>query len=298
MVLSHMLIPKVDGESSLSAYLNAIKKFPMLTQEQEIDLIKKYKDGDDASKDIIVTSHLRLAAKIAMKYRGYKLPLADIISESNLGILHALKRFDPDKGFRFSTYAIWWIRANVQEYVLHNWSLVKIGTTSAQKKLFFSLRRVKNKLQAMEDDDKMNSEMVSMISETLNVSEKDVVDMNQRMSHPDHSLNTPKFMDSNDEWQDWIVDNAEDPETSTSNTEEKDILLKLLEEKMPLLNERERGILSQRRLVETPVTLNELSKTYGISRERIRQIETRAFEKLKKSIIDTAFNKKILSLQN
>jgi RNA polymerase sigma-32 factor len=282
-----------DNVSSLSGYLREIRLFPMLTQEEELSLARRYSNGDEAASHKLVTSHLRLVAKIAMGYRGYGLPVAELISEGNVGMMQAVKRFDPDKGFRLATYAMWWIRASIQEYILHRWSLVKIGTTAAQKKLFFNLRRLKSKLQAIEDGD-LHPEMVAKIAHTLKVSEDEVVNMNRRLTAPDHSLNAPMRIDGDGEWQDWLEDERETQETVIAEQEEYDVRRSLLQDSMSILNEREKHILSERRLSEEPSTLEDLSKIYGISRERVRQIEARAFEKLQKAIKTAARKSQLL----
>jgi RNA polymerase sigma-32 factor len=274
-------------EGNLSRYLQEIRKFPMLASDEEYILAKRYRDtGDDRAADRLVTSHLRLVAKIAMGYRGYGLPVGELISEGNVGIMQAVKRFDPDRGFRLATYAMWWIRASIQEYILHSWSLVKMGTTAAQKKLFFNLRRLKGQMQAIEEGD-MSDENVRSIANKLNVPESDVVSMNRRLSSPDHSLNAPVRADGDGEWQDWLVDDHDDQETELGEREELGQRQQLLSTALKTLNERERNILTMRRLREDPVTLEDLSQQYGISRERVRQIEVRAFEKLQKSITGT-----------
>ncbi len=256
----------------------------MLTLDEEFMLAKRWREhGDSQAAHRLVTSHLRLVAKIAMGYRGYGLPLAELISEGNVGMMQAVKRYDPDRGFRLATYAMWWIRAAIQEYILHSWSLVKMGTTAAQKKLFFNLRKLKNQLQAV-DDNNLSIENVRKIAKELSVPETDVVNMNWRLSSPDHSLNAPLRSDSEGEWQDWLVDESEDQETKLGNSEESGLRHKMLTEAIKSLNERERHILTERRLREDPTTLEDLSQHYGISRERVRQIEVRAFDKLQKSI--------------
>ena len=256
----------------------------MLTLDEEFMLAKRWREhGDSQAAHRLVTSHLRLVAKIAMGYRGYGLPLAELISEGNVGMMQAVKRYDPDRGFRLATYAMWWIRAAIQEYILHSWSLVKMGTTAAQKKLFFNLRKLKNQLQAV-DDTNLSIENVRKIAKELSVPETDVVNMNWRLSSPDHSLNAPLRSDSEGEWQDWLVDESEDQETKLGNREESGLRHKMLTEAIKSLNERERHILTERRLRDDPTTLEDLSQHYGISRERVRQIEVRAFEKLQKSI--------------
>jgi len=260
----------------------------MLSHEEEYMLSKRFNEHDDVhAAHKMVTSHLRLVAKIAMGYRGYGLPLNEMISEGNVGLMQAVKRFDPERGFRLATYAMWWIRASIQEYVLHSWSLVKIGTTAAQKKLFFNLRKLKGKLQAFEDGD-LHPETVAKISNELRVPEKDVVSMNRRMAGADHSLNAPLRADSDGEWQDWLVDDSESQEIVTAEAEELSKRRALLENAMGALNERERHIMTERRLSEDPLTLEALSKQYNISRERVRQIEVRAFEKLQKEVRNAA----------
>lgn len=278
-------LPIVPSEGSgLARYLEEIRKFPMLDPEEEYMLAKRWKEhGDVEAAHRLVTSHLRLVAKIAMGYRGYGLPLSEIISEGNIGLMQAVKRFDPDRGYRLATYAMWWIRAAIQEYILHNWSLVKIGTTSAQKKLFFNLRRLKSRLQELEDGD-LSPEAVKQIAETLDVTEQEVIEMNRRLGGPDHSLNTFLREDSDTEWQDWLVDERATAEEAVAEAEEMDFRRRLLEQAIHVLNDRERHILTERRLREPPTTLEELSRQYGVSRERIRQIEVRAFEKLQKEM--------------
>ncbi len=278
-------LPTVPSEGSgLQRYLEEIRRFPMLEPEEEYMLAKRWKEhGDVEAAHRLVTSHLRLVAKIAMGYRGYGLPLSEIISEGNVGLMQAVKRFDPDRGYRLATYAMWWIRAAIQEYILHNWSLVKIGTTAAQKKLFFNLRRLKSQLRELEDGD-LSPEAVKRIAETLDVTEQDVIEMNRRLGGPDHSLNTFLREDSDTEWQDWLVDERATAEETVAEAEEFDYRRHLLERAMHVLNDRERHILTERRLREPPTTLEELSRHYGVSRERIRQIEVRAFEKLQKEM--------------
>ncbi len=271
-------------EGNLSRYLQEIRKFPMLTAEEELSLSRAWREhGDIEAAHKLVTSHLRLVAKIAMGYRGYGLPLGELISEGNVGMMQAVKRFDPDRGFRLATYAMWWIRAAIQEYILHSWSLVKMGTTAAQKKLFFNLRRIKGQMQAIDDGD-LKPEQVSKIAEMLNVPEQDVVSMNRRLAAPDHSLNAPLRSDSEGEWQDWLVDETESQESAMAEREEMGDRKALLANALETLNERERHILLERRLKDNPTTLEELSQQYGISRERVRQIEVRAFEKLQKAM--------------
>lgn len=277
-------LPTLSSDASLSRYLDEIRKFPMLEPGEEFMLAKRWREhGDTGAAHRLVTSHLRLVAKIAMGYRGYGLPLADLISEGNVGMMQAVKRFDPDRGFRLSTYAMWWIRAAIQEYVLHSWSLVKMGTTAAQKKLFFNLRKAKGQIRAYEEGD-LHPDQVKTIARRLNVPEQDVIDMNRRLAAPDHSLNAPLRVDGEGEWQDWLVDETTDQETVLGEAEELDGRKRMLERAMTALNERERDILVARRLREEPATLEELSEKYGISRERVRQIEVRAFEKIQKAI--------------
>lgn len=271
-------------EGNLARYLQEIRKFPMLSPEEELSLAKRWKEeGDEKAAHKLVTSHLRLVAKIAMGYRGYGLPVGELISEGNVGMMQAVKRFDPDRGFRLATYAMWWIRAAIQEYILHSWSLVKMGTTAAQKKLFFNLRRLKAQMSALEDGD-LQHEQVAKIARTLQVPEQDVVSMNRRLASPDHSLNAPVRADSEGEWQDWLVDEQETQESELAEREDMTNRRALLGEALKTLNERERHILIERRLKDEPTTLEELSQQYNISRERVRQIEVRAFEKLQKSM--------------
>ena len=256
----------------------------MLEPEEEFVLAKNWQEhGDVEAAHRLVTSHLRLVAKIAMGYRGYGLPLNEIISEGNVGLMQAVKRFDPDRGFRLATYAMWWIRAAIQEYILHSWSLVKMGTTAAQKKLFFNLRKLKGQMQAIDEGD-LRPETVKAIAERLDVTENDVVEMNRRLEGSDHSLNVPLRSDSETQWQDWLVDDAASQESTVADADEFDHRMSLLHRAMAVLNERERHILSERRLKDEPTTLEELSAHYGISRERVRQIEVRAFEKLQRAI--------------
>jgi RNA polymerase sigma-32 factor len=277
-------VVNVAPEGNLSRYLQEIRKFPMLAAEEELSLSKAWRDNEDMdAAHKLVTSHLRLVAKIAMGYRGYGLPVGELISEGNVGMMQAVKRFDPDRGFRLATYAMWWIRAAIQEYILHSWSLVKMGTTAAQKKLFFNLRRLKGQMQAIEDGD-LQPEQVAKIARVLAVPEQDVVSMNRRLAAPDHSLNAPVRMDSEGEWQDWLVDEGESQETTLADHEEMSGRKALLNGALATLNERERHILIERRLKDNPTTLEELSQQYNISRERVRQIEVRAFEKLQKAM--------------
>jgi RNA polymerase sigma-32 factor len=277
-------VPSLSSERGLSRYLAEIRKFPMLTPDEEFMLAKRWREhGDSQAAHKLVTSHLRLVAKIAMGYRGYGLPLNELISEGNVGMMQAVKRFDPDRGFRLATYAMWWIRAAIQEYILHSWSLVKLGTTAAQKKLFFNLRKLKGQIKAVEEGD-LTPEHVKEIAETLNVTEEDVINMNRRLAGADHSLNAPLRADSEGEWQDWLVDENENQEDALAEREEMGNRRDLLSQAMTTLNDRERHILSERRLRDEPLTLEDLSQQYGISRERVRQIEVRAFEKLQKSM--------------
>jgi RNA polymerase sigma-32 factor len=278
-------LPTVPAEGSgLARYLDEIRRFPMLEPEQEYMLAKRWREHDDVNAaHQLVTSHLRLVAKIAMGYRGYGLPMNEIISEGNIGLMQAVKRFDPERGFRLATYAMWWIRAAIQEYILHSWSLVKLGTTAAQKKLFFNLRRLKSQMQAIEEGD-LHPETVREIATTLEVTEQDVIDMNRRLEGPDHSLNAMLRSDGDTEWQDWLVDSSASQEIQVAEDDELRHRKDLLGEAMHVLNERERHILTERRLKEEPTTLEDLSVQYGISRERVRQIEVRAFEKLQKAM--------------
>jgi RNA polymerase sigma-32 factor len=274
----------IAPEGNLTRYLQDIRKFPMLAPEEELELSRRWRDHEDmAAAHKLVTSHLRLVAKIAMGYRGYGLPVGELISEGNVGMMQAVKRFDPDRGFRLATYAMWWIRAAIQEYILHSWSLVKMGTTAAQKKLFFNLRRLKGQMQAIDDGD-LQPEQVAKIAHALDVPEQDVVSMNRRLSAPDHSLNAPVRADSEGEWQDWLVDESDSQEVKIAEHEELNGRKALLSGALTTLNERERHILIERRLKDNPTTLEELSQQYGISRERVRQIEVRAFEKLQKAM--------------
>jgi RNA polymerase sigma-32 factor len=272
------------SEGNLSRYLQEIRKFPMLSAEEELELARRWKEqGDERAAHKLVTSHLRLVAKIAMGYRGYGLPLSELISEGNVGMMQAVKRFDPERGFRLATYAMWWIRAAIQEYILHSWSLVKMGTTAAQKKLFFNLRRLKAQMSALEDGD-LQDEQVAKIAHALAVPEQDVISMNRRLASSDQSLNAPVRADSEGEWQDWLVDDTENQEDELAEREDMSNRRTLLANALKTLNERERHILIERRLKEEPTTLEELSQQYGISRERVRQIEVRAFEKLQKAM--------------
>ncbi|HET6620995.1 MAG TPA: RNA polymerase sigma factor RpoH [Dongiaceae bacterium] len=286
-------LPSLVSDSNLSRYLAEIRQFPMLEQSEEFMLAKRWQEHQDTeAAHRLVTSHLRLVAKIAMGYRGYGLPMSEVISEGNVGLMQAVKRFDPDKGFRLATYAMWWIRAAIQEYILHSWSLVKIGTTAAQKKLFFNLRRVKGQLKALEEGD-LHPETVKEIATRLDVPESDVVDMNRRLAAPDHSLNAPVRMDGEGEWQEWLVDEGDSQETMLAESQELGRRQKLLDRALKLLNPRERRILSERRLKDEPTTLEDLSKEFGISRERVRQIEVRAFDKVQRAIRNAALDEKL-----
>ena len=279
-------LPAPSPEQGLNRYLQEIRKFPLLEPEQEYMLAKRWADHQDAqAAHQLVTSHLRLAAKIAMGYRGYGLPQAEVISEANVGLMQAVKRFDPDKGFRLATYAMWWIRASIQEYILRSWSLVKLGTTSAQKKLFFNLRKAKAKVGALEDGD-LRPEALKQIAKDLSVSETEVIDMNRRLSGGDASLNAivGSDGDSTTQWQDWLEDENSDQASDYAEKDEFDARHALLARAMAVLNEREKDVLIKRRLADEPVTLEELSESYGVSRERIRQIEVRAFEKLQQKM--------------
>ena len=278
-------LPTISPDGGLSRYLDEIRKFPMLQPDQEYMLAKSWREHNDRdAAHQLVTSHLRLVAKIAMGYRGYGLPVNEIVSEGNIGLMQAVKRFEPDKGFRLATYAMWWIRAAIQEYILRSWSLVKMGTTANQKKLFFNLRKVKGQISALEEGD-LRPEQVSEIATRLGVSEDEVVSMNRRLGG-DASLNAPLRADTEgaSEWQDWLVDESEDQETLLADSEELDIRRKMLEEAMETLNDREKRIFQVRRLSEDPLTLEELSEEFGVSRERVRQIEVRAFEKVQKAV--------------
>lgn len=294
------LIPAISPDGNLSRYLEQIRQFPMLEASEEYELATSWKDrGDVEAAHKLVTSHLRLVAKIAMGYRGYGLPMADLISEGNLGMMHAVKKFEPEKGFRLATYAMWWIKAAIQEYILRSWSLVKIGTTSAQKKLFFNLRRLKNKIQDV-DQGHLQPEQITTIAETLDVSEADVISMDQRMAGRDHSLNTTITSDGDQltEWQDWLEDESEDQETSFAEAEEFNARKNLLVQAMALLNPREQRIIEARRLSDPPLTLEELAGEFEVSRERVRQIEVRAFEKLSSAVKEKAEELNLLPLRD
>ena len=276
-------LPVVAGEAGLSRYLAEIKRFPMLEPQDEYMLAKSWREhGDREAAHKLVTSHLRLVAKIAMGYRGYGLPIGEVISEGNVGLMQAVKRFEPDKGFRLATYAMWWIRASIQEYILRSWSLVKMGTTASQKKLFFNLRKAKSRISALDEGD-LKPEQVSLIANRLGVSERDVIDMNRRLGG-DASLNAPLREEGEGEWQDWLVDDSIDQESSLVDREESNARLGALRGALTVLNPRERRIFEARRLADDPVTLEELSTEFGVSRERVRQIEVRAFEKVQAAV--------------
>ena len=295
--MSYANLPAPSPEQGLNRYLQEIRKFPMLEAEEEYMLAKAWVEREDsAAAHKLVTSHLRLAAKIAMGYRGYGLPQAEVISEANVGLMQAVKRFDPEKGFRLSTYAMWWIRAAIQEFILRSWSLVKLGTTSAQKKLFFNLRKAKNKIGALEEGD-LRPENVKQIAEELNVTEAEVVSMNRRLSGGDASLNVNVGDDSEGgaEWQDWLTDDDADQADDYAEHDELTLRRELLADAMSVLNEREQDILTQRRLQDNPTTLEDLSQVYNVSRERIRQIEVRAFEKLQDKMRDLASKKGMIA---
>jgi len=288
-------LPSIAIEGSLSNYLEQIKKFPMLSLDEEYMLARRWKDrGDLKAAQKLVTSHLRLVAKIAMGYRGYGLPVSELVSEGNIGLMKAVKKFDPKKGFRLATYAMWWIKASMQEYVLRSWSLLKMRTTTAPKKLFFNLKKIKNQLSIHETGD-LTPQHVNTISKQLNVKEEEVISMNRRLHGKEKSLNTPITEDNDSsEWQDWIVDSGLDQEVKTSQKQEFNNRKKLMENSMSILNQREKEILTARRLVDESSTLEELSKKYKISRERIRQIETKAFEKLQKAMLNAAKSSNLL----
>ena len=284
----------MSPDGGLSRYLSEIRKFPMLAKEEEFMLAKRWREHQDFdSARQLVNSHLRLVAKIAMGYRGYGLPIEEVISEGNVGLMQAVKKFEPDKGFRLATYAMWWIRASIQEYILRSWSLVKMGTTAAQKKLFFNLRKAKSEISALEEGD-MHPDQVRQIATKLGVLDEEVISMNRRLSGPDASLNAPLRADSENEWQDWLADDtAVSQETQLAEDEEKSIRMSLLEEAMTELTDRERHILTERRLRDDPTTLEELASQYGVSRERVRQIEVRAFEKLQKAMRAAATERRL-----
>jgi RNA polymerase sigma-32 factor len=288
--MANALSISLSPEQGLSRYLSEIRRFPMLEKDEEFMLGKRWREHEDAgAAEKLVTSHLRLVAKIAMGYRGYGLPIAEVISEGNVGLMQAVKKFDPEKGFRLATYAMWWIRASIQEYVLRSWSLVKMGTTAAQKKLFFNLRRMKSQMQAIDEND-LKPEQAQAIATKLGVTTDEVMSMNGRMSGPDASLNAPlRGTEGDGQWQDWLSDdNAESQEDELVESDEFDSRMQLLQAAMGELNEREQHILQKRRLSEQPETLEELAAHFGVSRERIRQIEVRAFEKLQKAMKDMA----------
>ena len=286
-------LPILSNEGGLSAYLEQIKKFPMLDAEEEYMLAKNWKTtGNIKAAEKLVTSHLRLVAKIAMGYKGYGLPVNEMISEGNVGLMQAVKKFEPEKGFRLATYAMWWIKASIQEYILRSWSLVKIGTTTAQKKLFFNLKKLKNQIAPKNEGD-LKKDEVEKIANTLDVSEDEVISMNRRLSGKEQSLNAPIGEDG-DEWQDWVVDKEMDQELKIAHQEELDQRKDLLQDSIKILNDREKEILYARRLNENPSTLEDLSKKYKISRERIRQIENKAFEKLQKHMLNSAKSKNLL----
>ncbi|WP_075534848.1 RNA polymerase sigma factor RpoH [Candidatus Pelagibacter communis] len=285
--------PALSNEGGLTAYLDQIKKFPMLDAEEEYMLAKNWKaTGNVKSAEKLVTSHLRLVAKIAMGYKGYGLPVSEMISEGNIGLMQAVKKFEPEKGFRLATYAMWWIKASIQEYILRSWSLVKIGTTAAQKKLFFNLKKLKNQIAPKTEGD-LKHEHVKDIANRLDVSEDEVISMNRRLLGKEQSLNAPIGEDG-DEWQDWVVDKDMDQELKFAQQEEIEQRKDLLSESIKILNDREKEILYSRRLADEPITLDDLSKKYKISRERIRQIENKAFEKLQKHMLNAARSKNLL----
>jgi len=287
-------LPIISSEGGLSLYLAQIKKFPMLDAEQEYDLAKSWREqGNINAAHKLVTSHLRLVAKIAMGYRGYGLPVNELISEGNIGLMQAVKKFDPDKGFRLSTYAMWWIKAAIQEYILRSWSLVKMGTTAAQKKLFFNLRKIKNQIAPNQEGD-LRNEQVKEISKRLDVEDEEVINMNRRMMGQEKSLNDPIKQGEGEEWQDWLVDEGMDQELSTLQNQELEEKRDLLKDAIEILNDREKEIINLRRLTDEPATLEELSKKYKISRERVRQIENKAFEKLQKSMLNSSKSKNLL----
>ena len=289
-------IPALGGEQSLNRYLSEIKKFPILAPEQEFMLAKRFQEhGDTDAAAQLVTSHLRLVAKIAMGYRGYGLPTSELISEGNIGLMQGVKKFEPDRGFRLATYAMWWIRASIQEYILRSWSLVKMGTTAAQKKLFFNLRRMKSKLDAFEDGD-LRPEHITKIATDLGVAESDVISMNRRMAMGgDTSLNVSMREDGEGQWQDWLQDDAPLQDSVVADQQEADVRHDMLLDAMGDLNDREKHILTERRLTDDPKTLEELSQVYGVSRERVRQIEVRAFEKLQRAMMRLAGDQRLLT---
>ena len=287
-------LPSIDVEGSLSKYLTQIKKFPMLSEEEEYMLAKSWRErGNIKAAQKLVTSHLRLVAKIAMGYRGYGLPVSEMVSEGNIGLMQAVKKFEPEKGFRLATYAMWWIKASIQEYVLRSWSLVKMGTTTAQKKLFFNLKKIKNQLSAGNTNE-LKIEHVDKISKMLKVKKEEVISMNRRLLGKEKSLNDPIRDGGGGEWQDWIVDDKVDQELKLSHEQEFNQRKKLMDDSINILNPREKDILTARRLSENIATLEDLSKKYNISRERIRQIETKAFEKLQKTMLNAAKSNNLL----
>jgi RNA polymerase sigma-32 factor len=288
-------IPALGGEQSLNRYLSEIRKFPLLQPEEEYMLAKRFQEhGDPEAAAKLVTSHLRLVAKIAMGYRGYGLPASELISEGNIGLMQGVKKFEPDRGFRLATYAMWWIRASIQEYILRSWSLVKMGTTAAQKKLFFNLRRMKSQIDAFEDGD-LSPEHVTKIATDLGVSENEVTSMNRRMAMGgDTSLNVMVGEDGDAQWQDWLVDNDPLQDERLADSQEKEVRHDMLTQAMDALNDREKHILAERRLADDPKTLEELSQVYGVSRERVRQIEVRAFDKLQKAMMRIAGEKRLM----
>ena len=287
-------LPTISNEGGLSAYLTQIKKFPMLDAEEEYMLAKNWRTtGNLKSAEKLVTSHLRLVAKIAMGYKGYGLPVSDMISEGNVGLMQAVKKFKPEKGFRLATYAMWWIKASIQEYIMRSWSLVKIGTTTAQKKLFFNLKKLKNQIAPRSEGD-LKDEHVNEIAKKLNVKKDEVVSMNRRLSGKEHSLNKPIGEDG-DEWQDWFADKEMDQELKFAQKEEMNQRKNLLQDSIKILNDREKEILYSRRLNEEPTTLENLSKKFKISRERVRQIENKAFEKVQKHMLNSAKSKNLLT---
>jgi len=285
----------ISPEGGLSRYLTEIRKFPMLTKDEEFMLAKRWREHEDPeAAHRLVTSHLRLVAKIAMGYRGYGLPIGEVVSEGNVGLMQAVKKFEPDRGFRLATYAMWWIRASIQEYILRSWSLVKMGTTAAQKKLFFNLRKAKSEISAIEEGD-LHPDQVASIATKLGVTNDDVISMNRRLAGPDSSLNSPLRSDSESEWQDWLVDDkAPSQEAVVADSEEHSLRMDLLGDAMKGLTDRERHILTERRLKDNPTTLEELASEYGVSRERVRQIEVRAFEKLQKAMKTAAIERRLI----
>jgi RNA polymerase sigma-32 factor len=289
-------VPALGGEASLNRYLSEIRKFPVLTAEQEYMLAKRFQEHQDPEAAAqLVTSHLRLVAKIAMGYRGYGLPVSELISEGNIGLMQGVKKFEPDRGFRLATYAMWWIRASIQEFILRSWSLVKMGTTAAQKKLFFNLRRMKSKLDAFDDGD-LSPENLAKIAKDLGVTEEEVTSMNRRMSMGgDTSLNVSMREDGEGQWQDWLADDSPLQDAVVADAQEADVRHEMLESAMSDLNDREKHILTERRLTDDPKTLEELSQVYGVSRERVRQIEVRAFEKLQKVMMRLAGEKRLIA---